>query len=138
VKGKESMTYSEKSAQLTLDSSVAVMVLMGAPNDVEFLPLKPRVADEKMLSELRGRWPGRGLRSIGIVGLVGVTPRAALKESLEPMQVDALAAAFLTYVNTLLRGEQPSAEVERKHAGDFVQFAESLWALEDTRPEKFN
>jgi hypothetical protein len=49
------MTYSEKAAQLGCDSSVAVMVLMGAPNDVEFLPLKPRTADEKTLAELKTR-----------------------------------------------------------------------------------
>jgi len=124
------MTYSEKSTQLALESSVAVLVLMGAPNDVEFIPLKPRAADAKMLADIKGRWPGRGLRSIGIVGLVGTTPRCALKEPLAPEQVDALAGAFLAYVRVLISPELPRV--------DTVEWCEKLFALPDNRPDKFN
>ncbi len=77
------MTYTEKSTQLALDASVAVQVLMGtAPGDCEFIPLKPKAADEAMLADLKARWPGRGLRSVGVIGLCGTAPRCAFKEPL--------------------------------------------------------
>ena len=131
------MTYLEKSAQVTSESSIAVMALMGAPSDVEFISLKPKTADEQTLSELKTRWPGRGLRSIGVVGLVGITPRYALKEPLEPEQVDTLAAAFLIHVNTLLMGEH-HREHRVRQKEDAVDWLERLYALPDTRPERFN
>ena len=122
------MTYSEKSTQLALDATVAVLVLMGRPDDVEFIPLKPRMADEYMLADLKARWPGRGLRSVGVIGLVGTSPTCALKEPLEPEQVNALAGAFLTYLNVLFAdsfAEQlPGAE---------IQELQRLWLIPDTR-----
>ena len=60
-------TYSEKSTQLAVDASVAVLALLGtAPGDVEFIPIKPILADENIHAELKARWPGRGLRSCWI------------------------------------------------------------------------
>jgi hypothetical protein len=132
LRKKAEMTYSEKSQQLALDSSIAVQILMGAPDDVEFVPLKPRPADDRMLAELKTRWPGRGLRSVGVVGLVGVTPHYALKEPLEPEQVDMLAAAFLTYVRALLTSQEPRTDSVEK--GDEVAWLCRLWSLPDTRP----
>jgi len=95
------MSYSEKSTQLVLDASVAVLVLMGAPDDVEFLPLKPIMADETMRAELKARWPGRGLRSVGMIGLCGLSPRVCLKEPLDMEQASVLADAFLAYLHGL-------------------------------------
>lgn len=112
------MTYQERSTQLTADSSVAVQVLMGAPDDVEFVPLKPRAANAEMWAELKDRWPGRGLRSIGLIGLVGTTPQCALREPLEPEQLSALANAFLTYLHVLLADSfatQIEAELEPEY-----------------------
>ena len=131
------MTYSEKSTQLALDASVAVLVLTNAQcDDMEFLPLKPRQMTESETAELLARWPGRGLRSVGIVGLVGTSPRCALKEPLEMPVVEAIAAAFAVYVHSLLGAsvaEQMAAQLGQQQAGDFVQFAEALWSLEDPR-----
>jgi hypothetical protein len=133
------MTYLEKSHQLASESSVAVLVLMGAPDDVEFVPLKPRAADENMLADLKARWPGRGLRSIGMVGLVGVTPRAVLKEPLEPQQVDAMATAFLTYLHVLLSPRRIEVQTHTDDATERMRQAEidflnKVFSLPDTRP----
>lgn len=96
------MAYTQNAAQLAIDASVAVQVLLGtAPDDCEFIPLKPKPADADMLNEIAMRWPGRGLRSVGVVGLVGTSPRVALREPLEPETVDRLVVAFLTYINAL-------------------------------------
>lgn len=94
------MTYLQKANQITAESSVAVMVLLGAPDDVEFLPLRPRMADEAMLEELKANWSGRGLRIIGVFGLCGASPRCALKEELPAQQVTALASGFMCYLNS--------------------------------------
>jgi hypothetical protein len=119
-------TYIERSHQLAADASVAVLVLMGAPNDVEFIPMKPRAADDQMLAELKSRWPGRGLRHIGVVGLVGAAPRCVFKEPIEPEQVDALAEAFLAYLRVLSSPYSPPVD-------DSVEFCERLFRLPDTR-----
>lgn len=67
------MTYQEQSAQLAIDASVAVQVLMGTPDDIEFVPLKPQPADSSMWADIKARWSGRGLRSVGVIGLVGAS-----------------------------------------------------------------
>jgi hypothetical protein len=96
------MTYSERSTQLALDASVAVLVLTNAQcDDIEMLPLKPREMTESDVADLLTRWPGRGLFVCGILGLVGTSPRSEFKEPLEPEQVDALASAFLAYLHVL-------------------------------------
>jgi hypothetical protein len=125
------MTYAERSTQLALDASVAVLILLNPEcDDVEFVPLKPKGMTESECAALRARWAGRGLRSVGVLGLVGASPRCALKEPLEPEQVSALAGAFLAYIHTLFCdsfAEQLSA-TETQELG-------RLWSLEDPRPE---
>ena len=123
------MTYSERSTQLALDSSVAVYILMGtAPGDAEFVPLLPRPATQRMWEEMRARWPGRGLRPIGVIGLVGTTPKVVLREPLEPEQVDALAGAFLAYLDVLFR-DSFAAHSEVAEIAEL----ERLFLLPDTR-----
>ncbi len=117
------MNYVEESARLGAEASVAVFVLANPQcDDVEFIPMRPRMADAKTLAELKARWPGRGLRSVGTIGLVGTSPRWALKEPLTFEQISALADAFLAYLHVLfcdaLAGRQESADVaelERLH-----------------------
>jgi hypothetical protein len=108
--------YSERAAQLALDASVVVLVLANAQcDDLEMLPLKPRQMSEGDIAELLTRWPGRGLRSIGVIGLCGTSPRYALKVPLEPEQVSALAGAFLAYLHVLFcdsfAAQQEGAEI---------------------------
>ena len=95
------MTYQEQSVHLALDSSVAVMALSN-PDDLtdwEFMPLKPRTMTEREEADLAARWPGRNLRTVGVVALVGATPKFALKVPLTPAQTSALADAFLEHVH---------------------------------------
>jgi hypothetical protein len=111
------MTYLEKSTQLALDASVAVQVLMGTtPGDCEFIPLKPKAADETMLADIAARWPGRGLRSVGVIGLCGTSPCCAFKEPLESDQVSALAGAFLAYLHVMfadsITAQMEAAEIQ--------------------------
>jgi hypothetical protein len=96
------MTYSEKSTRLALDSSVAVLVLGNEDcTDIEMLPLKPRQMPPSERDYLQKCWHGRGLKSLGVMGLVGPSPRFALKEPLEPERVSALADAFLEHVHAV-------------------------------------
>jgi hypothetical protein len=135
LREKEFMqTYSERSTQLALDASVAVLVLTNAQcDDLEFLSLKPRQIPESTLLELRTHWAGRGLRSVGIIGLVGTSPRCALKEELEPEQISALAGAFLAYLHVLFAG----SFAEQQAGAETAELCR-MWSLEDPRPEKFN
>lgn len=97
------MTYDERAAQVAQDSTVAVLALLGTePGDSEFIPLRPRFADQSTLAELAIRWPGRGLRPVGVIGLCGTSPRVAFREPLSSDEVAALSNAFLVYLNTLL------------------------------------
>jgi hypothetical protein len=119
------MAYQEKSVRLALDSTVAVLAL-GNPEctDLELLPLRPRTMSESERDELKARWHGRNLQSIGVVGLVGTTPQFALKQSLQPEQISLLADAFLQHVYEVYcdgLAQQTEAELRR------------LWSLPDTR-----
>ena len=123
------MTYSEKSTQLALDASVAVMALSNPEcTELELLPLKPRRMSDGEQAQLASRWCGRNLKPIGILGLVGTTPKCALKEPLEPEQVSALAGAFLAYLSVLFNdsflAQQDGAEIAE---------LERLFSLPDSR-----
>ncbi len=119
------MTHIEQAGQLAIESTVAVQVLMGAPDDIEFVPIKPRAADERLLADIKARWPGRGLRSVGVLGLVGTVPRCALTEPLEPEQVSALVGAFLAYLHALFC----DSLAEQQEAGEIAEL-ERLYALQ--------
>jgi hypothetical protein len=123
------MTYIEKSAQLAIEASVSVQILLGTtPGDCEFVPLRPKLADANTLADIAARWPGRGLRSVGVIGLCGITPSVVLKEPLEPEQINALGAAFLTYVHVLFDANF----VEQREAMEIAEL-ERLWSLQDNR-----
>jgi hypothetical protein len=124
------MTYSEKSTQLALDASVAVLALSNPDcTELELLPLKPRQMSETERAQLAARWHGRNLQSIGVVGLVDSRPKFALKEPLEPEQVTALADAFFEYLCALV-ADNFSEQLE----GAEIQELRRLWSLPDTRP----
>jgi len=97
--------------------------------DLELLQLKPRQMSPGDLAELAARWPGRNLRSVGVIGLIGASPRCVLKEPLEPEQVSALTDAFLAYLHALFcDGFAEQQEVVE------IQELRRLWSLPDTRP----
>jgi hypothetical protein len=123
-------SYYERSNQLAADAQVSVLVL-GNPEtaDAEFLPLAPRTFSDAEAQALRARWPGRGLRVLGVLGLCGASPRCVFKEPLDPRVVDALASAFLTYLHVLF-GESLA---EQREAAEIAEL-ERLFSLPDTRP----
>jgi hypothetical protein len=123
------MTYAEKSTQLALDASIAVFVLANAEcDDLEFLPLKPRHMSPVEIAQLAARWHGRGLRSVGVIGLCGIETRTVFKEPLEPEQGSALAAAFLAHLQVLF-----SQSFEEQRPNVEVAELERLHALQDPR-----
>lgn len=125
------MTYTERYTQLGAEASIAALVLSNPEcNDVEFLMLKPKPMTVCELAELKARWPGRDLRPVGTIGLVGTSPRWAMKEPLTFEQISALADAFLNFLHCLycdgFAAQQESADVAE---------LERLHTLADTRSE---
>jgi hypothetical protein len=120
------MNYREKSTQLALDSSVAVFVLCNKDcTDVELLPLRPRPMDQRGAEELKDRWRGRHLDSVGIIGLVGTSPRCELKQPLGPERESMLMSAFLEYLHGIFcdsYAEEKQDSLHRWHS------------MPDTRP----
>jgi hypothetical protein len=120
------MTYLEKSSELACAASVAVFVLVNEQGtDCEMLPLRPRVCPDSELAALRDRWAGRGLRSVGVIGLVGTAAKCEFKEPLDVNVITALAAAFVAYLQVLLQ-DSFAEQLE-------VQELARLWSLADTR-----
>ena len=120
-------SYSARSTQVALDSSIAVMVLLNPDaTDMELWPICPPPQSGLTTPE---EFTARQLRPVGVLGLCVTESRAAFKEPLDVSTVDALARAFTAYVNALLGQRQ---------AGDSLEWCERLFALPDTRPEKFN
>lgn len=96
------MTYTERSAELAVESSVAALVISNPDcTDVEFILLRPE-RNPAREAELTARWPGRELQSIGVAALCGASPRFVFKKApLAPEQVTALAGEFLSFLHTL-------------------------------------
>lgn len=127
------LAYSQKSTELACNASVAVLALANPEcTDVVLLPLKPCPMSLSERAQLAACWSGRNLRSIGVFGLIGVTPSVALKEPLEPEQISALSNAFLAYLHALY-SDRIAAHLEKN--GDGEAWLEKLYSLEDSRPE---
>jgi hypothetical protein len=127
-------TYDERRDHLALSSSIMVQVLLGhAPGDMEFVALKPRPASAEMWEELHARWPGRGLRLAGTIGLVDGAPQLVLKEPLDGVQVETLAVAFAVYIGALVKNAMTAdnfaAEIERAEVSEL----ERMYAHPDYR-----
>jgi hypothetical protein len=124
-------TYFERSQQVVLDSSIAVMVLLNSDNtDLEFWMIAPH---EQTASELTSReeFAARKLRSVGVVGLRGIQSLVAFKEPLDTFVVARIATAFADYVRVLMGQSLVHRIQEQK--GDAVEWLERLYALEDPR-----
>jgi hypothetical protein len=127
-------TYEHRRDELVINSSICVGVLLGdMPGDMEFVPIRPQPATDAMREELRSRWPGRGLRGVGYIGLVDGAPKLALNEPLDGVQVEALAAAFAVYIATLVKCAMASdgfaVQIERAEVSEL----ERLFAMPDPR-----
>jgi hypothetical protein len=122
------MTYSERSTQVALDSSIAVTVLLSHDNtDMEFWMLRPRHTSERDLTT-REEFTARKLRSVGVIGLCGSLPRAAFKEALPSPVVHGIAIAFLEYLRVIL-AESFADEIRAVEIAEL----ERLLTLPDTR-----
>jgi hypothetical protein len=125
-------TYEKRRDELAINSSILVGVLLGdTPGDMEFIPIRPQPATDEMREELRLRWPGRNLRGVGYIGLVGGAPQLVLAEPLAAVQVEALAVAFAAYIGCLLKSALTSdrfaAEIERAEISEL----ERIYAYSD-------
>lgn len=124
------MTYMEQAVQLIVESSVAVMALSNPEcTDLELMPFKPCSMSELEQAQLKARWPGRNLKSIGVIGLVGTSPRCALKAPLETDQLSALADAFLAHLHACFC-DSFAAQTEAAEIAEL----ERMYQLPDTRP----
>lgn len=131
--GRDEMTYMERAEKVACASQIAVMVLLSRANDdVEFWPLRPRIAPASELTS-EAECLRRGLRTVGVVGIAGLQPHAAFKEPLDATVVSAIGAAFTEYVHALI-GNNIAALVEPPK-GDEVDWLQHLWSLPDNRPE---
>jgi hypothetical protein len=115
-----------RSKQVVLDSSIAVMVLLSPENtDMEFWLLRPHM-DARTSRE---DFDARRLRSVGVIGLQGVTPACAFKEPLDAQIVNGIAGAFLEYIRVLIG----QCFVNEHHTGDAVGWLDRLYLLPDSR-----
>lgn len=105
-------TYSERSAQVVRESSIAAMVLLNDSNtDMELLGLCPRLTPENELISAE-EFTARKLRSVGVVALDGRgLPQAAFKESLPASVISAIAAGFTEYLRVLI-GQKLTEQME--------------------------
>jgi hypothetical protein len=95
------MTYEQRSIDLAVASSIAVLVFANEDfSEIEMLPLRPKQLAQSEKESLQKLW--RGLKSIGVMGLVGCVPRVALREPLDADCITALSNAFLEHVHATL------------------------------------
>jgi hypothetical protein len=124
--------YEAESVRIAAESSIAMMAFANDDlTDCEFVALKPRMMTPDQEAAFRDAWAGRGLSVLGVVGLVGATPRCAFKRPLGPAQVDALAAGFLAYIHALIASAFPTERA--KGDDEWSAFASRLFELPDSR-----
>ncbi len=124
------MTYLEKSAEVVLNSNIAVMVLLNSDNtDMEFWRVRPCQAESPTTRE---EFTARKLRSVGVAGLCGTKAVCAFKEPLHPDVVGAIGNAFAEYIHALI-GDSVAMQIEERQKGDSVSWLNQLYQLPDAR-----
>lgn len=100
--------------------------ILGNPetSDFELVDLDPA----GLPAERREQLSKRGMKFIGVLGVVKCRPRVALTLPLNDEIVSALSAAFVQRIEKLLNGLD-------KPMGDSVEWLQQLWELPDTRNE---
>jgi len=118
----------DKFEALAAESSIAVAILGNADvTDVELLPVCPNPISDNA-HELSAKWVHRGLRFIGVAGLIAGRPHWALAVPLDERRAEALVQAFALHCETLLQ-----SHVEEQRKGDEVEWLRRLWSLPDMR-----
>lgn len=113
-------------AQLAADAQIAAYI-MASPGaqEIEVMPLKPRMASDAECESLAARWSGRGLQGVGVIGrLADGGIGMAFKVPFDHLQIAALLRAFTN------RCEASASEPQ---CDDSVTWLECLHALPDTR-----
>jgi hypothetical protein len=127
-------TYEERRDTLAINSSILVQVMLGNAGDMEFSLVRPRPANSAaMEEELRAKWPGRGLRAVGFVGLVDGAPQLVLKAPISAAEVEVLAIAFGGYVGTLMKQAMSAENIGAELARAEVSELERMYVLPDSR-----
>lgn len=93
--------YIQEANELVDSASVAVQILLGDDEDVEFVPMRPQMAGEEWWADIRTRWHGRGLRSIGVLAMTEDGAKAAFKMPVSLDLATRLASEFQIYCLTL-------------------------------------
>ena len=123
----QTQTYLDRAARVACESQLAVQVLLSRANDdIAFVRLVPSAGPAYMPAE---EFTARQFRSVGIIGLCGLSPRIVFKEPLEDGVAEAIGAAFTAYVQTLI-GEQFASQMQAAELAEL----ERLFMLPDTRP----
>lgn len=105
--------YIQEANELVNSASVAVQILLGDDGkDVEFVPMRPQMAGEEWWAEIRNRWHGRGLRSIGVLAMTEDGAQSTFKEPISLDVINRLATAFQVYCLTLASSGLPQPEYD--------------------------
>jgi hypothetical protein len=120
----------DKFETLAAEASIAAAILANANvTDIELLPIRPRSLTDGRIHDLARLWAFRGLRFIGVAGIVNDMPYTALALRLDPERISALSEAFAAYSKTVLSGENETPRA----IGDEVEWLRKLWSLTDAR-----
>jgi hypothetical protein len=104
------MRQYDKFEQLALDAQLSVVIL-GNPetSDFEMVSVAPGpLPDERNIR-------ARGMRFVGVVGLVHGVPRSALDEPLDAATTSALAQAYLRFIEHEANKELETAVLGRMY-----------------------
>lgn len=126
-------SYEERRDHLAANASILVQVLLAdAPGDMEFVPLAPRPASAALWHELTWQ-PGRGLRVVGVIGLVDGAPQLVSNELLDARQIESLAVAFGVYMGSLVKSAMTADsfthEIERAEVSEL----ERMFSVPDSQ-----
>ena len=116
----------DKFERLAWDATYAVCIL-GNPEsrDFELVDIGPKPLTE----ERRRKMSERGLGFLGVLGIVGGVPRAALAVELDPVTQSALVQSFLQRIEDAIN------TVEKAAKGDSAEFLQRLYKIPDNRSE---
>ena len=123
-------TYMDHIKEVALDSQICCQVLLSADNqDLEFQVLSPTKYRETETPLTPAEFCTRRLRSVGWVGLSGLTPRSAWKETLPESVVVSIGLAFSAFVRSLLGGDFAGKVAEHIE----IAMLDRMYSLRDPR-----
>jgi hypothetical protein len=117
-----SYPHHEQYADLACASAIAVHAFANRDcTEVELLRLRPCPLSQSDLAKLESRWNGRGLRAVGVLGLVDGTPKTMLSVLLAPDEFSRLMAEFRFFVSSFIDIAFDVLEERVIHQGLFAE-----------------